>query len=78
VPTTIARNVSTYAENLTTPVTSGANTQALADAIIASIGTDNCRLYMGNTTGLLYSTHQNFSVYSNLCVDTLIVKGYNP
>ena len=78
VPTTIARNVSTYAENLTTPVTSGANTQALADAIIASIGTDNCRLYMGNTTGLGYSTHQNFSVYSNLCVDTLIVKGYNP
>lgn len=78
VPTTIARNVSTYAQNLSTPVTTGPNTQAVADAIIASIGTDNCRLYMANTTGLGYSSHQNFSVYTNLCVDTLIVKGYNP
>jgi hypothetical protein len=78
VPTTIARDVSKYSEDLNTTVNTTQACNDIADAIIASIGTDNCKLYMANTTGLSYSSHQSFSVYTNLCVDTLIVKGYNP
>jgi hypothetical protein len=78
VPTTIDRTGSKYVENLSTTVNTTQACNDIADAIVASIGTDNCKLYMGNTTGLPYRTHVNFSVYTSLCIDSLIVYKYNP
>jgi hypothetical protein len=78
VPTTIDRNVSKYSENLNTTVNTTQACNDIANAIIATIGTDNCKLYMANTTGLPYSSHTYFSIYTVVCIDALIVQGYNP
>jgi hypothetical protein len=78
VPTTIDRDVSKYTEDLSTTVNTTQACNDIADAIVASIGTDDCKLYMGNTTGLTYRTHVLFSVYTSLCIDSLIVYKYNP
>ena len=78
IPTTIDRDASKYTEDLSTTVNTTQACNDIADAIVASIGTDDCKLFMGNTTGLPYSNHILFSVYTSLCIDSLIVYKYNP